>query len=85
MDGLISIENYAGGERKAHAAASARWNVTGRPRDEATEIEQPMKNADDVVVATTHEEEPSPHLHWTPFYKQRTTDAKEVTGQTDST
>ena len=36
------------------------------------------ENADDVVVAARHEAEPSPHLCWTPFYKQRTTDAKEI-------
>ena len=55
-------------------------------RREATWLEWPMKNADDVVVATTREVEQSPHLRWTPFYKQRTTDAKEVTrkGQTYS-
>ena len=35
------------------------------------------ENADDVVVATTHKENPYPH-RWTPFYKQRTTDANEI-------
>ena len=40
---------------------SARPIAFGRSRDATTEIEWPMDNADDVVIATTHEDAP-PHL-----------------------
>ena len=36
---------------------SARPIAFGRSRDAAAEIEWPMNNADDVVIATTHEDE----------------------------
>ena len=64
--------------RKAQVAASASLIAAGKPRDEAAEIEWPMKNAAEVIVATTHKEVPYPHLRWTPFYKQRTTDVNEI-------